>query len=199
MRAMLIAADQIPVSVENLLWTVSDYYNIPIEIIELPEIPEIKTARSLLARLEDPPRAAILLVPDNLDHERFAAIKELSHIIIDEREDWSTDVPQTINDILHHVEFSIAVNSEGADECDAPRASLQSEALATLVCIELLYPFELRIQDAEDLRDGKASISSLAEYYRLPQAIVERALHTDNLSRAGAAWIDVGVLTKPLL
>ena len=112
------------------------------------------------------------------DAKRFAAIKELCHVIIDEKEDWSPEGSKTIGTLL--VEFSLV------DGGIATFVS-QSETLAEFAAIELAYPYADRTADRKSIKAGNLTIVKIAGTYKLPEAIIARS--TDQYhALTGSIW-----------
>ena len=147
-------------SIEDLYRVVGNMYQLRITKTQVPF--EGNFLRGLMERYEASIKIRIRMNQTD-DWKRFTAVKELCHVIIDEKEDWSTDGVTTIKDLL--MEYFLGDGEE------AKRAS-QSEMMAEMAAVELLYPYECR---ASDLRD-KVSFVKIASYHGLPQAMVSRVL-----------------------
>jgi Zn-dependent peptidase ImmA (M78 family) len=123
----------------------------------------------------------IIYVRKNQDEDwkRFVTIKELCHIVIDEKEDWSASGASIIKNLISEHKL----NKMTA----APRA-VQSEIFAEIAAIELLYPFNARAADIVALDYGSMTLARIAGYYKIPEAIVERALSENYAELAAYCW-----------
>ncbi|GAB5509186.1 MAG: hypothetical protein Rhims3KO_05870 [Hyphomicrobiales bacterium] len=116
--------------------------------------------------------------------QRFIAVKEACHIAIDGHEDWQADGVVTVEELI---------NDLRSESSGAPIYEVQSEYLAEIVAIELLYPFEFR---QVDLESGKAA-SELADEYQVPTYVVELALSSSHIKLAEVFWAVVGGYGRP--
>jgi Zn-dependent peptidase ImmA (M78 family) len=136
--------------------------------------------RGMLLRFND---RAVVYVRHQLesDWRRFTAVKEVCHIILDEQEDWSTDGVQTIADLQNDLTL----------ERELGKATSQSETLAELAAIELMYPWECRMADLKKLANGETTEIKIALEQRMPPAMVSRALSPAFQRISSLLWSDV--------
>jgi Zn-dependent peptidase ImmA (M78 family) len=173
---------RIPVSVSDLTRVIADMYDLKIEVFEVVFTGD--RLRSLVERYKD--NHAIIYVKHDLTPEvqRFSVTKELMHLAIDEPEDWSPAGVATLQSFF--TEMSIANGDHLAE------ARAQSEALAEIAAIEILYPYEFRADDAAAIASRKTTWAKLSLHYELPRYIVTRA-HADWYKKvADAAWDAIG-------
>jgi hypothetical protein len=83
------------------------------------------------------------------------------------------------------VEHSAGKTDGDGDEIVAP---VQSEVLATLAAFEILYPFEFRLADLNNVEDGNMTHASLAMHYEIPEFAVAHVLHPDYMVMATEQW-----------
>ncbi|ESY63130.1 MULTISPECIES: hypothetical protein [Mesorhizobium] len=184
-RANVLAGDANVVSVADLQWVVQDMYNLKIQMTQVPF--EGAFIRGLIERRDG---EVLIRVQQNMpdDWKRFTAVKEMCHVVNDEPEDWSLDGVGTLKDLLREYAFE-------ADQ-EAHRAT-QSEEFAEIAAIELLYPFECRVNDRELLKGDKTSLVKIATYHNIPVAIVGKAVdkhHHENIAKT--IWDDLNQLAK---
>lgn len=89
--------------------------------------------------------------------KRFAAVKEMCHVLIDGEEDFQSDPCKTIGGL-----------KDGGgilDEHSTPEAD--SEYLAEIIAMELIYPLEFRRDDRKRLKEG-ATLEELAADRNVP-------------------------------
>jgi Zn-dependent peptidase ImmA (M78 family) len=167
----MLNSERIPVSIEDLQWVVQDMYEV---IITKTEVNAGGTnVRGFLERTEDG-KSCHIVISANLNDEwkRFTTAKELAHVIMDEKEDWSVDGVKIIDGLIE--DFFAGMN--GGQPNPPPEGPLQSEKIAEFIATELLYPFNRREHDAKELAEGKTTVSKLALYYGIPDAVADRAL-----------------------
>ncbi|TBZ94474.1 hypothetical protein [Rhizobium leguminosarum] len=163
-RAYVIGGVPVLLSVEDLYRVVSQMYGLTINKTQV--IFDGEFVRGLVERY--PERVEVRVRSSQaVVWKRFTAVKELCHVIIDEKEDWSTDGVETIRDLL--VEYFMTDGEEAAKVS-------QSEMLAEIAAIELLYPFEYRDGDLKKLAAQHTTIAKIADQHGIPGVMVGRAL-----------------------
>lgn len=157
-------ADLNRISVEDLYAVVSNMYQI--EITKKAVTFEGNFLRGMIERYHG---RAIVRVRANQtdDWLRFTAVKELCHVIIDEKEDWSVLGVRTIEDLLIEYFANIGAVAKGVS---------QSEMLAEIAALELLYPYDCRTFDLNELANKNTTIIKIASYHRVPPAMISRAV-----------------------
>jgi hypothetical protein len=105
--------------------------------------------------------------------KRFVALKELMHIIVDGAAEDLTPYGDVILEKLV-LEGHIGVFSGNGDEPPA-----QSELVAEIAAIEVIYPIALRSADAEALERGETTLAALEVKYEAPAPIISTALERD--------------------
>jgi Zn-dependent peptidase ImmA (M78 family) len=164
-KQYILGGDGVPISLKDLMWVIGDMYDIKVSIYEVDYVGEF--TRGLIERYAD--RARILIRAGI--HERlrkFVVAKELSHIIIDEREDWSPLGSETIRKAM--------IERASLTELHRLSPSTMSETYAHAAAIELLYPLEYREDDAVKLQNGELTLQELADHYQIPPFLIEHAL-----------------------
>lgn len=175
-QASTLAGDHPRLSIEDIYRVVSQAYNM--QIIKTQVVFEAQFLRGMIERYAD--RALIRVRQDQEDDwKRFAAVKELCHVFIDEQEDWSTEGVHTIDDLL--VEYAIRNGHES-------HRVTQSEILAEIAAIEIMYPYDHRCHDLEQLAERNTTQIRIATYFAIPKAIVSRALSENHHSFATPLW-----------
>ncbi len=164
--------------VEDLSDCVSAMYQLNIHKFGVPFVAE--HTRGMMLRYPD--RAEIYVRHTlNESWKRFTAVKELCHVMLDEEDDWSTDGVQTISDLQSDLRLS-----------EVGTATSQSETLAELAAMELMYPFECREVDRRKIATGETTPVKIAVYHNMPTAMVERALLSSYHEVAGTLWDQIG-------
>ena len=172
-RLYCLGGDSHTVSIDDLTSAITRMYDCPITRSEIRGLP-VRHVDSFLLRYE---KHCEIIVNRSLPDAdfRFACTKELSHILLDEREDWSTDGVRTIETLVQDNELEIFL--DGKHE---PDAGMVWEHLALFAAAEFLYPrFQLR-KDHEDLIKGTISIEDIAKKRRLPISRVKLVHNATN-------------------
>lgn len=182
-RQYVLAHDKMPVSVEDTQWAIEEKYTLKI-IKELVDFESVHV-RGMMERYADGHANVFVKETQDVDPKlnlfwhRFITVKEMMHLAIDEHEDWSSDGCDTIEDLIKDHAF------EGMH---IPRHEIQSEALAEVAAIELLYPMEFRIAD---IKNGTPK-TELSAIYEVPLYVVDRALSESYMKLARLTWSEVG-------
>lgn len=113
--------------------------------------------------------------------KRFVALKELMHIIVDGAAEDLTPYGDVILEKLV-LEGHIGVFSGNGDDPPA-----QSELVAEIAAIEVIYPADRRAADSAALERGEATMAALQVRYEAPAAIIGTALNLGYLSVLSAA------------
>ena len=97
-NAYLIGGDQIRFRVEDFHSLVQRMYGL--KIAKKTVATAGRFAHSLVKRYDD--KTATILVRHNLGdpEKRFGVVKELCHLVLDEKEDWSTEGHETIQGLV---------------------------------------------------------------------------------------------------
>jgi Zn-dependent peptidase ImmA (M78 family) len=160
-----LAPDRPDLSVEDFQHILTQQYGIAIE----KKAVTVET-QFLAGMVERYDNRAIIFIKADMDREwlRFVSTKELCHLLIDDGDmDCSSNGVETIEYLLE--EYKIQ-NDDFAERV------AQSEALAEIAAIELMYPYSERCVDRDKVASGELTTLSIAEYYCVPEFIVSRAL-----------------------
>lgn len=107
---------------------------------------------------------------------RFVVAKEISHLLFDDENSYTTDPALLVGALLSEIPFS-----------DGPMAAVTSEQLAAVMAIELLLPHQERDHVEKLVRDGFSPLK-IAMIYRVPAKIVEAFLSKEYMEMARACW-----------
>jgi hypothetical protein len=178
---LLIAGDRETVSIEDYQYVIEDMYGLRIEKREV--IFDGEHLRGMVERYRDN-RARVLIWGGQPDRwKRFTAVKELTHLVIDEEEDWSVEGATTLDRLIYEIRV------QNGDL--TANFAIQSEILAMIAAIEILYPYAWRLDDAARRAAGEVTTEKLALEYNLPAAVVFRALHPEHLHTCERLWNEV--------
>lgn len=168
---------------EDVQFVISSMYKVAISKEQVPF--EGTMVRGLVERYGENGEAAKIYTKKDIDDDskRFATIKELCHIMIDEKDDWSPDGAETIDNLL--TEYSV-------DNQDFAKSQSQSEIFAEISAIELMYPYNVRLSDSVLLKKKSLTIAKIANVHKIPPEIVERSLSRWYQKMAKTIWDQVG-------
>jgi len=107
--------------------------------------------------------------------KRFVSSKELLHLIIDKAEDMSPYGDETLDKLVR--DGHIGVISQNGDKPPA-----QSELIAEVAAMELLYPMQNRHHDLKSLQADETSYRKLSIQYGIPENFIETAFDEGYLS-----------------
>lgn len=175
-----LSRDHIPVSIEDLEWVIGDMYKLTINKEEVSF--EADFLRGMLERYENGNVRILIWQGQAIDWKRFVTTKELLHLVIDEEEDWSPEGSETIDQLLIESALGTEDNEGTVDN------EVQSEVLAEIAAIEILYPYEFREADVRALNDETTTYVKLAMYYEIPEFVVSQALHPQYLQLCQKMW-----------
>lgn len=157
-------------SVMDLQWAVGDAYALNIEMLEVSF--DGQHFRGKVERYTGNRARILVRAQQSPEFMRFVSVKELCHLMNDEEDDWSAIGTETISNLLREWEMCL---NDGVGHAD-PVNPLQSEYLAEIGAIELLYPFEFREADLVKLASGETTIAKIALEHEAPAYAIEQAL-----------------------
>jgi len=166
--------EQIPLMWDRVAAVAKDMYEFEIKVFEVSA--SVTGILGTLLRYDGTKeKPHIILVRAGLseEHKNFAITKELSHLIIDEREDWSPDGPSVIKGM--HTHFLLEKSDGVAIRATKTTAS---EAFAEFVATQLLYPYHIQKGDIQKRRHPETykTVRKIALEHKLPAVMVEMAL-----------------------
>lgn len=168
--------DSPDVSVENIHAIISLMSGVTIEkyLINAPS----EYHRAYVERY-DGGRLAKIFVIGGQDHkwQRFAAVKELCHVLIDKQSDFQPDPCVTIEKLKDGTRL---MDDESAPEAD-------SERLAEIIAVELIYPLEFRRKDQRAHAQG-TSLEELADLRQVPTKYISLGIEERSIVECTALW-----------
>lgn len=163
-KQYMIAPDKIPVSVDDLCDVVRRMYGVEIEVREVAAPGKFLRGTLLLYNTNGQKKACILVRAGQTDDwKRFTVAKELSQIVLDEEEDYSTDAVVTITGLMHSLQLDM--NGEGDYH---PDTVVLNERLSELCAMEFLYPAEFHERDYSEIERGGLNYRKLALRWKIP-------------------------------
>jgi Zn-dependent peptidase ImmA (M78 family) len=134
--------------------------------------------RALVERFDDGTRNVIYVMSDEPESEqRFATVKELCHILADGPGDFQVDPCITID----------AVKDGSPPFGDGSLTEKNSEVLAEMIALELIYPMDMRRHDRERLQAG-VSAEAIATERLIPVRYVYRGCEDGWFNFCSAIW-----------
>lgn len=171
-------------SIDRLRAIISDMYAVEITITEV-DFPG-KHVRGMIEVYNGGRTAKVYIRTDQHDlWKRFVAVKELCHVVIDKKEDWSPHGADTLEKLMVGEVLELAEHNGFA-----------SERLAEVIAHELVYPHEHRRLDLAKVAAGECQLNDLALKYGVPVEIVARVLSQSYLSMCDAFWRAVTITER---
>ncbi len=156
-------------SVMDFHWAVQDIYQIEVEMLKVSFVAQ--HLRGKVERNKGKPSRVLVRADQSPEFLRFVAVKELCHLMIDEEDDWSSEGVETISGLLKEWELS---KQNGTGHTD-PSNPLESEMLAEIAAIEMMYPREFRAADIEKIALKQTTLQKIALEHDVPPYAVEQA------------------------
>lgn len=163
-------------SIDRLRAIISDMYAVDITITEVDF--EGQHVRGMIEVYNGGRTAKVYIRQKQHDlWKRFVAVKELCHVVIDKKEDWSPHGSDTLEKLMVGDVLDLADHNGFA-----------SERLAEVIAHELVYPHEHRRQDLAKVVAGDCKLNDLALKYGIPVEIVARVLSQSYLTMCDTFW-----------
>lgn len=178
-----LAADKVPVSLDDIEDAIGHEYNATIDKKTLPFKSDLVRGMIRIYEPEDhgTTRAQIIIDADmNHAMTRLVQTKELCHVMLHNMEN-CTDDPTRI--IAYYVQETVLVDVNGD-----PKLDVKNEALADICAYELLFPHELRVEAARKIAAKEDSVFTIADWLGIPQHVVEHVLDDKYMTFATAVW-----------
>jgi Zn-dependent peptidase ImmA (M78 family) len=170
----------IPVDVNDLIVVVGEITETWIDVREADFAAEF--VRGMLERYADKKVYIWVRRDQSDDYKNLTTAKELSHLLIDTAEDFSTDGRKTIEKMVE--------SKTNSDAQDHP--PIVSELLAEYSAFEIMYPFEFRENDKKHLDAGNETLKSLSIRYDIPEYVIGRVHAAAYSVWAAAMWKMLG-------
>lgn len=157
-----LVCQEVDVDTPNLYGYVKFYYPVPESI-----------------RVDETPTTAIIRFKKNLNFcwRRFVVCKELCHCLIDDSRDERIAGVDSLKLLLQYLAARI-------DATKFVYKPFASEQWAEIMALEILFPYELRRQYVEKLKDGTITPYNLALRYRIPTEYAEIGMYDSFLDFA---------------
>ena len=154
-----------PLDMYDLIAVIGEITNTYITVVEVDY--EASFVNGMIERYED--GTVYIRVRRELsdDQKNFTTVKELCHVLIDEKTDFSPTGTETIELLID------AVNNP---DKEFEENHLHSEKIAEIAAREILYPHEYRAKDMQSVASGHTTYKSLAIHYDVPEIVVSVAL-----------------------
>ncbi|WP_431298317.1 hypothetical protein [Tabrizicola sp. BL-A-41-H6] len=121
--------------------------------------------------------------------KRFACVKELCHILVDTEEDFQPDPCVTIGNMKETPHFM--------EEHTSPEAD--SEYLAEVIAMELIYPLEHRREDIMMLEQASTTIEAISERRDVPRKYVSLGVTNGHFETCVKIWKSLKAVEPPNL
>lgn len=114
----------------------------------------------------------------SLEWVRYTIVKELCHLLNDQQSEFSPKGEDTIKEL---VKFAGLAPGDGMSDV------MQSERLAEITALELVYPLEFREQDRSALQNG-STFADIARKRQVPSAWVQRGTTAAYIESCKTYW-----------
>ncbi|MDZ4310561.1 MAG: hypothetical protein U1A24_08385 [Cypionkella sp.] len=165
------------VSIENLQWIIQTLTGFVIE----KKTVKVKSDfhRAFVERHEEGKVNKIWVMEgEHITWQRFATVKEMCHLLVDQTGDHQPDPCQTIDSLK---------NGSGLfDDFSVPEAD--SERLAEIIATELIYPLEYRKPDRDKVREGASTIDQIAELRGVPSKYISLGISDTWIAVCETIW-----------
>lgn len=116
--------------------------------------------------------------------KRFVAVKELMHLIVDcDEEDCTPYGDELLDELL--LKGHIGILSTVPE-----KAQVQTELVAEVAAMLVLYPEQARLADRQAINEGTTTIAKLSLKYEIPEGVVHSILNPEFENLLKAALID---------
>ena len=155
------------ISIDGLQAVVHEHRGIPVKVHDVAF-----DAANIRGRMERYTTHIDIHIRRNMDSEwkRIVTAKELLHAIIDDDEDCTPYGNLTLEELVAEGRIGHLCNESTNGK------PVQSEWIAEVAAIELMYPNHYRVDDERALSRGEASLSHLALRFDIPEMFIETAL-----------------------
>jgi hypothetical protein len=135
--------------------------------------------RGLTERYDD--RALILIRSDQpLEWKKYTAVKEYCHLVYDSQDEFEPNPLETLDQL---------VMRRGLDLDEAVSPAIISERIAELMALEIIYPLEVRAEDAAALKSGGSKVmDDLVKLRHVPAVHIESAVREAYIESCQALW-----------
>lgn len=162
-------------SIDRFKSIVCDMYAVEIDMFEVDF--EGSHLRGMIEVYNGGRQAKIYIrTNQSLPWKRYVAVKELCHVVIDRKEDWSPHGIETLEKLI--VGDVLLGEHNGA----------LSERLAEVTALELVYPHEHRRPDLAKIQAGQLTYEAIAAERSIPVEIVKRVLIQSYLNMCDILW-----------
>ena len=169
-KSYCLGGDAPAISVDDLQYAVESMYGLKVSLKLVDVLSDY--VDSFVLRYRDN-TATIVMRKGMTDYAmRFAAVKELSHLVLDEHEDWSPDPVQTITGLLDMRIKETLTRGRHIPANDV----LVCEHIAELAAAEFLYPVMFRNGDRQKIVDGHLNETSLSQLREIHPRVIGIAL-----------------------
>ena len=169
-----IAGDAIPVPRDNLKYAIEQEYDVKIEVYSVPLDTDL--LRGLIEFYE---WGSKIYLDGELNSAwmRYVFAKEASHHLLANSEYWTENPLNMITTVLDELPI------DGIASLD-----VQSESLTKYAAIELLFPYNMRVELKKQIEDGEKSTYEISEDFDIPEHLVQYSLADPYMSFSTSIW-----------
>lgn len=123
----------------------------------------------------------------SIEWQKYAAIKEYSHILYDiPEEDYEVDPVKILTFLTSNTPFALDAGHDPAE---------LSEKMTEILALEIIYPIEWRDEDKAHLEAG-GQISELVEKRHVPAVHIQRGCSETAIATSKAVWAALNAHSK---
>lgn len=135
--------------------------------------------RSVTETYEDGTAKIYIRASQPIEWQKYAAVKEYSHILYDDPdEDYEVDPVKILKFLTSNTPFELDAGHTPAE---------LSEKMTEILALEIIYPVELREADRAFL-DGGGQIADLVEKRHVPAVHIQRGCAHNTINTSKAIW-----------
>lgn len=184
-QTYVLDSSGLPLSIDDLVRVVSDIYDISVNIKSVDF--QSQHLRGMIEKIGSESVNIYIKKQQEFETIRFVTVKELSHAIIDEPEDWNPAGCDTIDGFIEAEQFSI----KNGEASDLPPEYIQGEAIALAVAIEIMFPYSMREDCYSAYMKGERTIMDLSQQFGMPKFAITRAFSDGYRKVADQAWAEI--------
>lgn len=147
------------------------------------------TFRGVTERYADGSANIYIRQPVPIEWDKYATVKEYSHLAYDGEEDFEPNPIKTMKDLIRF---------DGLGISDDMTPAMVSERFAEVLALELIYPHEYRSIDAERLKSG-TPLKEIVQERHVPGVYIERATKDTYIEVCQEMWKNLPSFQLPPL
>lgn len=180
MAQYCVAGDAIPLPKDNLKYAIEQEYNVSIDVYTVPL--ESTLLRGMFERYEG---GSKIYLDGALSSAwtRYVFAKEVSHHLI-ANASFQTDDP-------YEMISAVLLDEKDIDGTGVAPLDVQSESITKYAAIEILFPYEMRVELKKQIESGEKTSYEIATYIDIPEHLVQFALSDAYMNFSASVWAEI--------